>query len=374
MADAPAGQPCNSVPTAVNWYRDPAPPTALPAAAAGVLPYKWSRVTWKANQSVEGYAVDGDKNPVSLTANKGVCWDGGRERVMPPAVLTCQAMAPSMTPVYLITSLAVTQTGARRITQMEVAKNIVRIPSALTLDGDQARTTFGTPTSAKFGISGVDACTGAVLPGIGVVSPADDTGVTAELFRPSNYDGEGGAPSVIDLTTPSNPPRLEGLETVGDLKKLVGEIIAQADPAHIIDMASPPPTIPSFGTPGVPSTSTITVIKGDYPGPCDGQGVLVVTGNLTCGGNTKFEGLILVVGKGHFQADGGGNGYINGALLVANLFDETGKELPDSSKPGIPTFDWNGGGTNFIQYDSCKILDALNKAPYRLLAMREVNY
>ena len=83
---------------------------------------------------------------------------------------------------------------------------------------------------------------------------------------------------------------------------------------------------------------------------------------------------MLIVGKGAINVSGGGNGYINGAMFIANLFDGAGRPLPDSSTPGIPTFDWEGGGTNFIQFDSCKILNALNKSPYRLLAMREVTY
>jgi len=189
------------------------------------------------------------------------------------------------------------------------------------------------------------------------------------LFRPTNYTGEGGAPSVIDLNTPADPPRLSNLTTVADLKKLVADITAAAD--QIVKM---PAATPNLGDPANPATAKVTVINGDFTGPCDGQGVLLITGNATCGGDTKFEGLMLIIGKGNIQVNGGGNGYVNGAMFIANLFDNAGKPLPDSSKPGVPTFDWNGGGTNFIQFDSCKILNALNKSPYRLLAMREVTY
>jgi len=379
MNVAAPGVRCDTLPVAPTWYRNPPPvstgPNACPTTAqcanpgAAALPYKWMRVTWKANQSANGnFAVDGTA-PGSLTAMRPVCWDGARERMMPLGFAACQAMTPAMVPVYMITSLAVTPSGARRMTQAEVAKNIIRIPSALTLDGDKARTTFGTPDSANFGIDGTDACTGAVLPAIGTVSGQDDTGVTGELFRPTNYTGEGGAPSVIDLNTPADPPRLSNLTTVADLKKLVADITAAAD--QIVKM---PAATPNLGDPANPATAKVTVINGDFTGPCDGQGVLLITGNATCGGDTKFEGLMLIIGKGNIQVNGGGNGYVNGAMFIANLFDNAGKPLPDSSKPGVPTFDWNGGGTNFIQFDSCKILNALNKSPYRLLAMREVTY
>jgi len=111
------GVRCDTLPVAPTWYRNPPPvstgPNACPTTAqcanpgAGALPYKWMRVTWKANQSVTGYSVDGTAQG-SLTAMRPVCWDGARERMMPLGFGACQAMTPAMVPVYMITSLAVT--------------------------------------------------------------------------------------------------------------------------------------------------------------------------------------------------------------------------------------------------------------------------
>jgi hypothetical protein len=377
MLAQPTGQPCNTLPAVPGWYRNPAPLSTGPGnGTAAALPYKWVRITWKANQSAHGnYAVDGSA-PGSLTATQPVCWDGARERVMPAGVTSCKGMTPSMVPVYLVTSLAITPTGSRRMTQMEVARSMFRIPSALTLDGDKAWTTFGTPTSNNYGVAGRDACNGgAVLPGIGVTSDADDAGVTADIFRPSLFTGETGAPSVVNLNADPSQGRLENLTTVNDLNKLVANITAGAD-----QILKPPfAAKPAMGTVGNPDTAKITVIQGDYDGRnfpqgCDGTGILVVTGALNCGGSMKWDGLILVIGKGYFHTDGGGNGQINGALFIANLYDDTGKLLPGSSKPGIPTFDWQGGGSNFLQYNSCKIVESMNHAPYNVLSMREVIY
>ena len=54
-----------------------------------------------------------------------------------------------------------------------------------------------------------------------------------------------------------------------------------------------------------------------------GGGLLIVTGTLTMSGNPSFSGLILVLGDGRIQRNGGGNGDIYGAITVAR-FDSTG--------------------------------------------------
>ena len=79
-----------------------------------------------------------------------------------------------------------------------------------------------------------------------------------------------------------------------------------------------------------------------------GSGLLIVTGNLDTNGNTDFEGLILVLGKGHITRSGGGNGVIRGSIIVAN-FDPNG--APGSGF-GSPTFSISGGGNSTVGYDS----------------------
>ena len=41
-----------------------------------------------------------------------------------------------------------------------------------------------------------------------------------------------------------------------------------------------------------------------------GAGLLIVTGKLLMKGNPSFKGLILVMGEGYVERDGGGNGNI----------------------------------------------------------------
>jgi hypothetical protein len=79
------------------------------------LEYKWVRVTLKANNST-AYRVDTGQTPTNQ-----VCWDGASE-VVAPVGTPCTSLIPVANPVYLLTALAVTQNGARRLIQEEVAQ------------------------------------------------------------------------------------------------------------------------------------------------------------------------------------------------------------------------------------------------------------
>lgn len=101
-------------------------------------------------------------------------------------------------------------------------------------------------------------------------------------------------------------------------------------------------------------------------GDCDldgGSGLLIVTGTLRMHGNPNFDGLILVLGAGRVERDGGGNGEIYGAVAVAR-FNATGGFLP-------PYFDTDGGGTSTMKYDSTALRRALNSAGPRVLGIHE---
>ncbi len=96
-----------------------------------------------------------------------------------------------------------------------------------------------------------------------------------------------------------------------------------------------------------------------------GAGLLIVTGDLEMNGNPNFDGLILVLGEGSVNRDGGGNGNIYGAMTVAK-FGPVG--------PGdflAPTFNTNGGGTSTMRYDSDAVRKALNLSGPRVLGVHE---
>lgn len=91
-----------------------------------------------------------------------------------------------------------------------------------------------------------------------------------------------------------------------------------------------------------------------------GSGLLVVTGTLNMNGNPSFSGVILVLGGGVVNRDGGGNGNIYGAMVVAS-FNRNG-----NGGFTAPNFNTNGGGNSTMQYDSLAVsraLGAIGAAP-----------
>lgn len=86
-----------------------------------------------------------------------------------------------------------------------------------------------------------------------------------------------------------------------------------------------------------------------------GSGFLVVTGKLTLRGNPDFRGVILVLGEGVVERDGGGDGDILGGITIARFDRTSGNFL-------APTFTTNGGGNSNIQYDSASVRSALAAA------------
>ncbi|MEP6590665.1 MAG: hypothetical protein ABJC19_05740, partial [Gemmatimonadota bacterium] len=88
-------------------------------------------------------------------------------------------------------------------------------------------------------------------------------------------------------------------------------------------------------------------IEGDGNPPSAGQGVLIVTGNLTMNGSDDWKGIVLVGGS----YTSNGNTTVQGAL-ISGLNIKLGMTIPASSL---------GNGTKKILYDSCNIAKALNK-------------
>ncbi|HEU4797191.1 MAG TPA: pilus assembly PilX N-terminal domain-containing protein [Pyrinomonadaceae bacterium] len=84
-----------------------------------------------------------------------------------------------------------------------------------------------------------------------------------------------------------------------------------------------------------------------------GAGLMIVTGNLVMNGNPTFSGVILVIGEGTVNRDGGGNGNVLGSIYLARF----ARSWP-SSENGLPhpflapVFITDGGGTANLEYDS----------------------
>lgn len=122
---------------------------------------------------------------------------------------------------------------------------------------------------------------------------------------------------------------------------------------------------------GTALNPVFTFVDGD----CElsgGAGLLVVTGNLSLSGNPSFDGVILVLGGGDMNRDGGGNGTFNGAIVLAKFartwpVAENGQPHPFLA----PTFNTNGGGNSDVQYNSTAVARALNTLGSRVTGVLE---
>jgi Tfp pilus assembly protein PilX len=348
------------------WYV-PAQSASASYAAAPVLPWKWVRIMIKPNKSDTGLArvtsVDG------LTNGNRVCFNGTNEHTT--ALTSCPDK-----PVYELTALAQTKSGSRRMVQYEISQSALPpIPGALVFDGPTPN--FGTnPNSAAFGVTGMDTATGpnggagcpaaSNEPALGGFDAGSTTSLQNQVNRPGSYTGSPAGISNVSS-------QLGPLSTVDGLNSLVSSVTSMA--GSNIYGPSPLPS-PSTLNPGTNASPVINVVNGDYTMPGSGSGILLVTGTLTMNGNPSFNGLILVIGKGNIVKNGGGNGTLDGALLVANLYSDppTYSHLIPSGAPGIPTIAWNGGGNATIQYDSCWISFLSQSLPFRTISDRELIY
>lgn len=274
---------------------------------------------------------------------------------------------PNYGSVYMLTSLAQTRTGARAMSQMEVATPVLGYSAlgALTLDGPSPAIS-SMPNSNNFVVNGNDAnsCGQTAEPDHPAIGAYDDPNaepptnsvetIVDSLPRPDHYTGLGGYPSVQNVYGGLG----ETMGTPTGLKALIDAIHA-APGAHVYGNS------PGSIVMGTSSSPTIDYVDGDLTlsGNPSGYGILVVTGNLQMSGNFTWHGIVLVVGNGVADWNGGGNGVITGTVLVAKIWDNyTNKNL--LSDLGSPTISWSGGGGNGILYDHCWAENLMSSVPF----------
>ena len=315
----------------------------------------------------------------------------------------CNAAAAAglnVSPAYLVTSMAITPQGSRRIGQYEVAAfSITPPPSALSLDGPAAifnpapssnnyfANGNNTGAAAFTGPGGPAACSATGPAQVPAISTGDQQGVTNIAGNPvgtgsipnnriNNYTGTGATPSIVN-SGPTGSNQLSGQwSTPSTLNNLVSEIANGADQSLTCGIGAPC-NFPANGL-GTDAAPLITYVNGDFNmGSNSGSGVLIVTGTLNITGNSSFNGLILIIGQGHMVESGGGGGQFNGSIFLAKTNTCTNPSSPPQCTQlaalQSPVIAWNGGGTNGIQYNSCWA-NIGNKMHYTVVASREEMY
>ena len=349
--------------------------------------------------------------------------------------------------VYRVTALAALPNGTTRLMQYDVGgvSLLTRFPAAVSIIGansscgntfapagndDNSPTDDNNPggwgPSNASGGQGQDQAPGGPgggLPAIGFTHNETRDDCYAELQGAptpnghlDNWTGPGGAftpdpppfgdpndVKTLGLIDPNMFSEFDGSSS-GPLQQLIDDIKQVAD--QIRTAADPPPnqdTNPGndavditgldFGTCSddfTVSDPKITVLEGDVTvSNLTGCGILLVTGELrTTGSMPKWKGAILVVGEGGIDFQGGGNGQIDGAFLLARIYcdedDRPGQPNADAANcgggfpppmidpPSRAKFRYTGGGTMEFNFNSFWVNNALNARRYQVLAYREI--
>ena len=214
----------------------------------------------------------------------------------------------------------------------------------------------GTPVNFDIGASNAKDYSGHDHGSDGTVLPSFGATNVSDMNIEVNSDGKGTAadPKAASFAVSSLPSFLQSADKA---RSFVADQKANA--------ISQGRYFTTFsGNSGAASNPAFTFVDGDCT-LSGGAGLLIVTGNLEMNGNPDFDGLILVLGNGTVNRNGGGNGNIYGAIAVASFGDTGGFGFTAAS------FHTNGGGNATIQYDSDAVRSALNVSGPRILGVAE---
>ncbi|HEX9121255.1 MAG TPA: hypothetical protein VF840_12025, partial [Terriglobales bacterium] len=359
------------------------------------LAYRWVRITQKANAAAVPATPSTLQNSFYVNAynsanNVPICWNGTAELPMPVAAgyTTCDMDPPPdgityLKSVYVLTALAITQSGSRRMTQMEVANNPPFLSNAA-LDTDD----FVTVSGSSVTVNGFDNCKCSCTTGTGSAPPVCTnrvgggacTGSTYAIFSSESVSTSGN-PALVAGTSPvvaqNQPFPYDVPALIAKYSSMPGTVNTTGAPYNISctsgspyqncgqlaagSLGTAPTGFPSFD----PNNPTGVVYQTTYvPGSFDiqahtsGAGVLIVDGDLTIHGGLNFYGLIIVRGVLTFSGSGTGQS----SNVIGSIVSGNGSVADSLS-----------GGIN-IQYDRCALLHNQTPSPPALLTNHEVSY
>lgn len=226
---------------------------------------------------------------------------------------------------------------------------MVRFSSAtLTLPGGFVSLTPMQKNGNSGSLSGVDACTTAPaprpsIPGVAVPSISSVNPAPA-------YSGFTGP---INGNPDNTPVAIGTPGTAGTAKDAVdidwAGIVSRTALTPDYYRKTTSPTSGAYPTSAQMNGSNwpIVFVEGDAVLPGDGQGILIVTGDLTINGSDTWDGIVLIGGV----LTSNGNNKVKGGI-VTGLNLKLGMTVPDQTV---------GNGNKLYQYDSCAMASAMGR-------------
>jgi hypothetical protein len=195
-------------------------------------------------------------------------------------------------------------------------------------------------SAAKFYSGDDNAPTGTTnLPTFGVTNAADYTVATDAITKGATVDA---TPQIQQLAIGDLPKWLQTADKAREFLNTM-QVTARSMGRYYTSFS---------GIAGTDAKPEFTFVNGNATLD-GGSGLLIVTGNLVMNGNPTFHGIVLVVGEGTINRDGGGSGNVLGSIYVARF----ARSWP-SAENGLPhpflapIFHTDGGGTANLMYDS----------------------
>jgi Tfp pilus assembly protein PilX len=259
------------------------------------------------------------------------------------AILMKPAPTPTDTAVYVVRSIGTGRGGASRpAARRTVAQLAWRSAGTMQVLSSWTSLTGLYKAGSSGQITGYDKCTDDALPGValptgtytqsgsgtpiqGEPEPVAEMGTQAEMAAAIKIDWHG----ITNPTAPAINPHV---------------IICRPGTPNYDPSWSPCGSWPTSTQFADPTFWPTIVINGSASLPGNGKGTLIVTGNLTLGGNDQWKGIIMVGG----MITDNGSGLIEGAV-VSGLNVLKGETVGESSK---------ALGTKDYIYDSCSVAAA----------------
>ncbi len=336
---------CSSVPSGNAWYQT-ASSDSPNTNTATAMPYKWVRITFKENDSDGLGGGSGSWVDSTQSAAAQVCWDGTRETT------SCDPANLKTTPVFVLTSLAITPSKSRALLQAEVAQNPPIFVNAA-VDSNS-----GVNIHGNLQVSGNDACT---CSNPQSNSPGNLSGKTCQrmdaLYSGNSVDQSGNAATFYGPVLQNQPFNYNVAGMINQFSNAPGAVTCTSGGCTTGNWGTYPTNVNDSST-GNPQ---ISVVNGDLTltsNQFSGNGVLVVTGNLTLHGGTTFYGLIIVGGTADLSGGGSAPVNLQGAIISGG---------PSSADDTL-------GGSYNLQYNSCAINQTISHVPPVYITSRQLDY